>query len=311
MKRKRQKTDREGSPGDEAPGTAPLGGDSRFVLSGALWDMARRDAPKDGPTSQDDRGDSSSGGGDDDDGGAASASAAGSKSGKKEAKSEGSTTSTAPSKPSKPTKGPLSLKHLKKFKKKHDKTGVIYLSSIPPFMRVQKLRSLLSQYGEVLRIYLAPEDQAITRKRKKYRGNRRVKHTDGWVEFARKSVAKRVALALNNTPIGGKKRDYYSQDIWNMRYLSKFKWHHLTERIAYQSNVREQRIRNDMVDAKRLTKFYLHKANQSKALQAIQTRRRREKRGSPDGADGASHGIHRTFRQREALRKGVAPQPPE
>ena len=39
----------------------------------------------------------------------------------------------------------------------HERRGVIYLSRIPPFMKPQLLRSLLSKYGEILRIFLTPE----------------------------------------------------------------------------------------------------------------------------------------------------------
>jgi hypothetical protein len=46
------------------------------------------------------------------------------------------------------------------------------------------------------------EDASITRRRRKYKGNRRVKFVDGWVEFASKKVAKRVAASLHNTQIG-------------------------------------------------------------------------------------------------------------
>jgi hypothetical protein len=31
---------------------------------------------------------------------------------------------------------------------------------------------------------------------------------------------------------GGRKRSYYAYDLWNIKYLPKFKWHHLTERIG-------------------------------------------------------------------------------
>uniref|UniRef100_A0A7S3YVS4 18S rRNA factor 2 n=1 Tax=Lotharella globosa TaxID=91324 RepID=A0A7S3YVS4_9EUKA len=212
-------------------------------------------------------------------------------------KGDGTTEETGgDGKASSSAKKPLSLKKLSKFKKQHDKTGVVYLSTIPPFMRVHKLRSLLSQYGLVGRIYLSPEDAAITRKRKKYRNNRRIKFTEGWVEFANKKVAKRVALALNNTAVGGKKRDYYSQDRWNMKYLSKFKWHHLTERIAYESNVKHQRVRNDMTEAKREAKFYLEKAGQAKALAAI--KKKRKAKGAADLPTSK-----RQFKQRGLLRK--------
>ena len=52
------------------------------------------------------------------------------------------------------------------------------------------------------------------------------------MEFHDKRVAKTVALMLNNTPIGGKKRSYYHDDLWNIKYLSKFRWTHLTEKIG-------------------------------------------------------------------------------
>lgn len=48
-------------------------------------------------------------------------------------------------------------------------------------------------------------------------------HDTGWVEFSDKKVAKRVAESLNCTPIGGKKGDFYHDDIWNLKYLKNFK----------------------------------------------------------------------------------------
>lgn len=47
--------------------------------------------------------------------------------------------------------------------------------------------------------------------------------TLGWIEFADKKIAKQVAESLNNTPIGGKKGDFYHDDIWNLKYLKGFK----------------------------------------------------------------------------------------
>ena len=52
------------------------------------------------------------------------------------------------------------------------------------------------------------------------------------MEFANKKVAKVIAMAMNNTPVGGKKKNYYHDDLWNMKYLSKFRWTHLTEKIG-------------------------------------------------------------------------------
>ncbi len=41
----------------------------------------------------------------------------------------------------------------------------------------------------------------------------------GWVEFADKRVAKRVAQGLNNTQIGGKKSSRYYDDIWSIKVV--------------------------------------------------------------------------------------------
>ena len=53
-----------------------------------------------------------------------------------------------------------------------------------------------------------------------------------WVEFAKKGVAKRVAEMLNGQPMGGPKRSAYHYDLWNLKYLHKFKWDNLTEEIG-------------------------------------------------------------------------------
>jgi ESF2/ABP1 family protein len=55
----------------------------------------------------------------------------------------------------------FSLKSAQKFKEKTNKTGLIYLSRIPPHMKPEKVRHLLSQYGEIGRIYLVPEGTGI------------------------------------------------------------------------------------------------------------------------------------------------------
>jgi ESF2/ABP1 family protein len=114
-------------------------------------------------------------------------------------------------------KGPINMKKLSSFKDKLEKTGVVYLSRVPPYMKAQKIRHLLSRYGEVGRIYLTPEDPAIRKKRKATGGNKKQSFVDGWIEFADKKVAKSVAKALNCQPIGGKATSFYSSDLWNLK----------------------------------------------------------------------------------------------
>lgn len=43
------------------------------------------------------------------------------------------------------------------------------------------------------------------------------------MEFSSKKVAKQVARSLNSTRMGGRKRDYYHDDTWNLKYLKNFK----------------------------------------------------------------------------------------
>jgi ESF2/ABP1 family protein len=48
-----------------------------------------------------------------------------------------------------------------KFQESEDRKGVVYLSRVPPYMRVEKLRHLMSQFGLIGRIYLTPEDPGM------------------------------------------------------------------------------------------------------------------------------------------------------
>ena len=52
------------------------------------------------------------------------------------------------------------------------------------------------------------------------------------MEFLNKKHAKRVAAFLNNQKVGGKRRSFHYEDLWNIKYLPKFKWHHLTQKIG-------------------------------------------------------------------------------
>ena len=113
------------------------------------------------------------------------------------------------------------------------KTGVIYLSRIPPRLSPTKIRQLLNPFGSsILRIFLAPESTGEHTRRVKAGGSKRRQFTEGWVEFEDKKVAKKVAGLLNAQRIGTKKGDFWYDDLWCIKYLPKFKWHHLTEQIG-------------------------------------------------------------------------------
>lgn len=44
--------------------------------------------------------------------------------------------------------------------RKKEKRGIIYLSTIPKFMNVTKVREIFGEYGEVDRVFLQPEEQS-------------------------------------------------------------------------------------------------------------------------------------------------------
>lgn len=158
--------------------------------------------------------------------------------------------------------------------KKQPKKGIIYLSTIPPFMNVTQITEFFSDFGKVGRVYLQladtgnfflnlffrttiickilePKPGEKTKKRKIAK-----KFTEGWVEFQRKSVAKKVATLLNNTQISNRKKSKHYDVMWNMKYLSNFKWTHLHERLAYEKAARRQKLRTEIELAKKKTNFF-------------------------------------------------------
>lgn len=127
---------------------------------------------------------------------------------------------------------PITPAQLAEAKRKTKKTGVIYLSSIPPFMKPPKVRHLLSVFGEINRIFLVPEDPKAHKARVKQGGNKKKKFIEGWVEFVDKKKAKLCVETLNAQIVGGKIGSYYHDDMWNMKYLQGFKWGDLQAQIG-------------------------------------------------------------------------------
>ncbi|KAI9029274.1 hypothetical protein DFJ74DRAFT_657654 [Hyaloraphidium curvatum] len=186
-------------------------------------------------------------------------------------------------------KGPLDAAALARFQKTHDRTGVVYLSRIPPFMKPQKLRHLLQRHGAIGRLYVQPEPAHVARRRAASGGNRKANFTEGWVEFLDKKDAKQCAEVLNNAPVGGKKRNFHHDDIWNIKYLPGFKWSHLAERIAYERAAREQKVRIETQQARRENRAYLRSVADARMIEAIESRKRRkEAAGLVSGAAGAT-----------------------
>jgi ESF2/ABP1 family protein len=99
----------------------------------------------------------------------------------------------------------------------------------------------------------------------KKRKNEQRTFSEGWVEFKRKKYAKQAANALNNNPCGGKRKNPWYSELWNVKYLKKFRWTHLNERMAYEQELRKQRLRQEIQLAKKETSYYIQNYEKSKA----------------------------------------------
>ena len=180
----------------------------------------------------------------------------------------------------------LSLKKTEDFNAKLRKRGVLYIARIPPRMGPAKIKTLLSEFGTVTRVYLVEEDRAARKRRRRLAGSGGAggkRYTEGWVEFENKRDAKLIGERLNNTPITNHKRSVHYGDLWNVKYLRKFRWEHLTEKVAYERRVREQKMRIEMMQARRENAAYAEKVEQGLVLDRIEERRR--KKGKDKGGD--------------------------
>jgi hypothetical protein len=83
-------------------------------------------------------------------------------------------------------------------------------------------------------------------------------------------------------------------DVWNIKYLRGFKWSHLTEKVAYERRVREQKLRVEMMEARRENANYVAQVEAGRKLDYIEERQRkrtdkqggRRREGDGDGGNG-------------------------
>lgn len=179
------------------------------------------------------------------------------------------------------------------------KPGIVYLSSIPPGYNVSGTIGFFSQFGRVGRVFLQPDAKEKSKRKDKLARN----FTEGWIEFMSKRVAKDVAGNLNNTAVGGKKRSKAHDVIWNIKYLPKFKWTHLSERLAYEKAVHHQRLRTEISQAKREADYFKANVERSRRLERSRKRPRldsgQESSTPPPPAAAAAQGKVYQFRQKE------------
>ncbi|KAG5928794.1 RNA-binding ATPase activator esf2 [Claviceps africana] len=217
---------------------------------------------------------------------------------------------------------PLAKKNLVTSEAAIKKSGVVYISRVPPGMKPSALRALLSPYGKLNRIFLAPEDPSVRARRKKAGGNKRVLFTEGWIEFLKKKEAKAACELLNGQNIGGKKGSFFRDDVWNLVYLKGFKWFNLTEQITAENAERTSRMRAEISKATKENKAFVRNVEKAKMLDGMQAKAKKRKAADDgdegnDDNDGEKKTVKggdrgRTFRQVAQVKKeGPSQEQPE
>jgi ESF2/ABP1 family protein len=207
-------------------------------------------------------------------------------------------------------------KEAMQFREKLSKRGVMYLSRVPRNMNPSTVRTYLEQYGEITRIYLAEDETKSSRSSGVPRGpGHKSNFKEGWIEYANKKNAKNVAASLNNTPISNKKRSKYHDEMWNLKYLKKFQWDYLTEKLAYERRIREAKIKASMLQSKKNNQEFAELVERGKSSKFAKERRDNEGKkrkyvdgDGGDGGDGNSQKLKRKFKQTQALNLGNGEQ---
>jgi ESF2/ABP1 family protein len=158
----------------------------------------------------------------------------------------------------------------------------------------------MSAYGSVGRVFLQPKNsrEQIPQKKKANHIKKHQEHiySEGWVEFEEKKVAKAVETMLNgNTmgecpltasdsnwsglPLGG--RHSFSQDVWSVKYLTGFKWSHLTDQVAHERAAAADRLRFHVQSSRAQQNHYLEQVEKAR-IQKFRIQKKKAQDGSED-----------------------------
>lgn len=104
-----------------------------------------------------------------------------------------------------------------------------------------------------------------------------------------------MATTLNNTQVGGKKSSKFYDYMWNIKYLPRFKWVHLSERLAYERAVRKYKLRMEIAQAKKEANIFAANVQKSKI--------------SKKGKFAKNKTVNNTFKQRQTESEILSAKP--
>ena len=148
---------------------------------------------------------------------------------------------------------------VEELREKIRRSGVLYMSRVPIGMRIIDIRKLLDDYG-IQRCYFVP----YKKKLQNVDGKRVQAFKEGWIEFEDKIYAKLAEYQLNGKPIGGNKKCIYRDELWNLKYLHKFKWNDLVESMTLEKKIQEKELKIEIAQSKRENDFIIKNYEKSK-----------------------------------------------
>ena len=148
---------------------------------------------------------------------------------------------------------------VEELREKIRRSGVLYMSRVPIGMKISDIRRLLDDYG-IQRCYFVP----FKKKLHNVDGKRVQAYKEGWIEFDDKIYAKLAEYQLNGKPIGGNKKCIYRDELWNLKYLHKFKWNDLVEEMTMERKIQEKKLKMEIAQSKRENDFIIKNYEKSK-----------------------------------------------
>ena len=148
---------------------------------------------------------------------------------------------------------------VEELREKIRRSGVLYMSRVPIGMKIIDIRKLLDDYG-IQRCYFVP----FKKKLQNVDGKRVQAYKEGWIEFEDKIYAKLAEYQLNGKPIGGNKKCIYRDELWNLKYLHKFKWNDLVESMTMERKIQEKKLKMEIAQSKRENDFIIKNYEKSK-----------------------------------------------
>ncbi|KAE9419305.1 hypothetical protein Angca_009191, partial [Angiostrongylus cantonensis] len=170
---------------------------------------------------------------------------------------------------------------------KQRKSGVLYFSHIPPKFTPSRLQAYFEKYAPNMigRVYCARNKNSKTIENR---------FSEGWLEVKRKRIAKALAARFDNSPVGGKKRDYTSSVLWNIKYLTSFKWVHLMEQLQYERTISAHRMNVEIAQARRIAAHFEEQVDKGKHLKRLEEKALK--------AGGLWNKFQRDIEQRKVIR---------